>query len=85
MEDLKPFTDKRNQVYMSPGKVSTGPDGDDASATSEVPAVSTRSVFNLDYLLKLKGVAEKIDFTTYPKPCLFFGENVRGAIIGMRA
>ena len=85
LEDLKPFTDKLNQVYMSPGKVSTGPDGDDASATSEVPAVSTKGVFNLDYLSKLKGVAERIDFTTYPKPCLFFGENVRGAIIGMRA
>ena len=85
LEDLRPFTNKLNQVYLSPGKVSTGPDGDDASATSEVPAVSAVGVFNLDYLLKLKGVAEKVDFTTYPKPCLFFGENLRGAIIGMRA
>lgn len=85
LEDLRPFTNKSNQVYLAPGKVSTGPDGDDASATSEVPGITTAGVFNLDYLLKLKGVAKKIDFTTYPKPCLFFGENVRGAIIGMRA
>ena len=85
LEDLRPFTGKLNQVYLSVGKVSTGPDDDEASATSEVPGITAEGVFNLDYLLRLKGFAEKIDLASYPSPCMFFGDNLRGAIIGMRA
>jgi hypothetical protein len=29
-------------------------------------------------------VAQLFDFSSYPKPCLFYGDNLRGAIIGLR-
>jgi hypothetical protein len=32
----------------------------------------------------LEGVATHADFTRYPNPTLFFGDRLRGAIIGMR-
>ena len=85
LEDLRPFTNKLNQVHFFDGKVSTSLESDETGASSEVPGLQARAVFNLDYLLKLKGAAETIDLSAYPKPCMFFGDNVRGAIIGMRA
>jgi hypothetical protein len=35
-------------------------------------------------LMLLKGKIKQADFTTYPSPCVFYGERMRGAIIGMR-
>jgi hypothetical protein len=29
-------------------------------------------------------VVNSIDFTRYPEPALFFGDKLRGAIIGMK-
>lgn len=84
LENLRPFTAKLNQVHFLKDKVSTGPEDGEAGASSEIHGLPEGAVFNLDYLLKLKGAAETIDLTSYPKPCLFFGDNLRGAIIGMR-
>ena len=42
------------------------------------------SIFSLDMLKLLEGVAKQVDFSTYPAPCMFYGERLRGAIIGMR-
>lgn len=43
-----------------------------------------KGIFNIDMLQILKGVANKIDFTKYPKPCPFLGDRIRGVIIGMK-
>jgi hypothetical protein len=40
--------------------------------------------YNIEMLNLLKGVATTIDWSGYPGPCMFFGNRIRGAIIGMR-
>jgi len=32
----------------------------------------------------LNGNANSIDWSAYPSPCMFFGDRLRGAIVGMR-
>ncbi|QFR59683.1 hypothetical protein P6F33_gp82 [Pseudomonas phage Quinobequin-P09] len=41
-------------------------------------------VYQIEMLKLLKDVAQKIDFSAYPNPCLFYGDRLRGAIVGMR-
>jgi hypothetical protein len=33
----------------------------------------------------LDGVAEKVDFSAWPSPAMFYGGMLRGAIVGLRA
>lgn len=81
---LKPFTDKLGRVFFTDGKLVTHPESDDG-AEYEIPGWNQPGIYNLEMLASLEGVVKQIDFSTYPKPCLFYGERLRGAIIGMRA
>jgi DNA polymerase III sliding clamp (beta) subunit (PCNA family) len=85
LQDLSPFTDKLERVYFKPeGAISTHI-SEDEGATVELESLSGLSgCYNQKHLLLLEGVADKIDFSTYPQPCIFFGDKIRGAIIGMR-
>lgn len=83
VESLAPFTDKLRRVFLSEGVVTTvQTEGDGASI--DVPALKTRGIYNVDYLLEVAKVAQVIDLAGYPGPAMFFGEGIRGAIIGMR-
>ena len=83
VEAIKPFTDRLNCVYLKAKSISTAPLEYDECTSYEVETGAVESVYNADVLLQLKGVANTIDLTTYPKACLFYGEKLRGAIIGM--
>lgn len=83
LEVIKPFTDKIERVYIQGGVFSTTLiEGEGASF--EIEDCPYEGVYQLRILNLLKDCATSIDFTTYPKPCIFFGERLRGAIIGMR-
>ena len=83
LDTLKPFTDKMERVYIQDGVMSTTlVEGEGASF--EIPDFPYEGVYQLRILNLLKGVATSIDFTLYPKPCIFYGDRLRGAIIGMR-
>lgn len=81
---VKPFTDKLGRVVLSDGFVRTH-DTEGEGAVFDLPAAQHASIFNLEMLELLEGVATSIDLTAYPRPCHFFGERLRGAIIGMRS
>lgn len=83
LKKIKSFADKMNRVFIKDGKLSTVTE-DGEGAAFELPGFQCEGAFSIDMLLLLDGVAKDIDFTTYPKPCLFFGDKLRGAIIGMR-
>lgn len=84
LDTIKPFVDKLERVYIHSGSIATTLiDGEGASF--DVPDFPHEGVYQLRILNLLKGVAISIDFTSYPKPCIFYGERLRGAIIGMRA
>jgi hypothetical protein len=74
------------RILFRNGVVSTtSVEEEQAGATVEVESVIHEGIFNFKYFLKLQGIADTIDLSTYPKPCLFMGENIKGVIIGMRA
>lgn len=81
---IKPFADKMGRVFISEGVLSTSPEFDAEGASYEIPGLPFAGVYNIEMLNLLKGVAMHADFTTYPEPCLFYGNRLRGAIIGMR-
>ena len=82
LDTVKPFVDKLERVYIGDGILRTTLiEGEGASY--ELPGYQYDGVYQLPMLKLLQGVAHKIDFTTYPKPCIFYGDKLRGAIIGM--
>lgn len=84
LDTIKPFVDKLERVYIQGGNIATTLiEGEGASF--DIPDFPHEGVYQLRILNLLKGVATSIDFTSYPKPCIFYGERLRGAIIGMRA
>ena len=85
LEDLHPFENKLGQCHLNPGKMSTEASDDLGGSSVDVPAQSATGIYSLGQLRELKGVADQIDFTCYPKPCIFYGDKIRGAIVGMRA
>lgn len=82
LELLRPFADKMGRVFLHGGVISTS-DQETEGAKYDFPEFTSEGLFQIDMLALLKGVAHQIDFSTYPKPCQFFGERIRGSIIGM--
>lgn len=83
MDVLKPFIDKQNRVYLYPDFMSTHENPDEGD-TYDIPGMKATAIFSFEMLSLLKGIAKTIDLTSYPKPSIFMGENLRGAIVGMR-
>jgi hypothetical protein len=82
VETIKGLGDGASRVYLKDGALRTHPDHDEgASFEVELPA---EGLYNLEMLSLLSGVVTQADFTLYPGPALFFGERLRGAIVGMR-
>jgi DNA polymerase III sliding clamp (beta) subunit (PCNA family) len=85
MRKLQKFTDQIGRVYVQDGTLRTAPKGDlDEGAKYEVPGLGWDGIYNASMFLLLDGVATHADFTAHPKPCIWYGNNIRGAIIGMR-
>ena len=84
VDKIKPFADKLSRVYFGDGTIRTH-ETDGEGASYEVEGVRGPGVYNAHMLALLSGVAQTVDFNAYPKPCLFTGEQLRGAIIGMKA
>jgi DNA polymerase III sliding clamp (beta) subunit (PCNA family) len=82
LETLLPFADDMTRAYISPDKIATSPE-EQTGSTVEIDASPTYGIFNMKQLLLLKTIANTIDFTGYPAPCIFYGDMVRGAIMGM--
>ena len=83
LETIKPFVNNLNQVFISKNRVSTT-NNHETGVSFDVDMLDCSGIFSLDMLLLLKNRATSIDLTTWPKPCHFRGDNMRGAIIGMR-
>jgi hypothetical protein len=80
---LDAFTDKGDRLYLRGGTLATS-DQEGVGAMVDLDDFGGIGCHFLSQMVKLEGVATSIDFTQWPGPCLFFGEVVRGAIIGLR-
>lgn len=79
---IKPFLDKMAHVYFFNGLMSSVSNTYEG-ANYELGDDTMEGIYHHGTLLKLKGVAHTIDFSKYPKPSPFFGERLRGVIVGM--
>lgn len=83
LDVLRPFMSKLGQVFIKEGFMHTHEDINEG-ASFDIDWPYKESMFSLEMLSLLEGVAQQVDFNTYPAPCLFYGDRLRGAIIGMR-
>lgn len=83
LEAIKPFTDKIGRVYILDGTVNSGLTKEEG-ASYNLEGAGFEGVYQIHILELLRGVVQSIDFSTYPKPCQFFGDRLRGAIIGLK-
>jgi hypothetical protein len=80
--ELTPFTDDLNRLYFKDGRISTHPI-EDSGASMEC-SMAQVGIFNAKQILLLEGLATNIDFSSYPRPSIFYGENVRGLLVGIK-
>lgn len=83
LEVLKKMSDGSNNVYLSNGLMRTHQE-EFTGGTYEVDGIDFQGCYNIAKLSLLRNVLDRIDFSGYPGPCMFFGDRVRGAIIGLR-
>lgn len=83
LEVIKQFTDDFGRVYFHNGALRTTLiDGEGASY--EMDNFSETGVYQIHILSLLKDSATSIDWSLYPNPCIFHGERLRGALLGMK-
>lgn len=83
LDVIKAFSDKMGRVFIKGGNLCTHTDTDEGASFS-VPDLCCEGIYQIEMLKLLSGVAKSIDFELYPKPCIFYGDRLRGAIVGMR-
>jgi DNA polymerase III sliding clamp (beta) subunit (PCNA family) len=83
LDSLSQFSDELTRVHLKDGILRTHT-VDEVGASYEVDGLGIDGLYQIKMLRLLEGVAETADFTRYPNPVLFFGKNLRGAIVGMR-
>lgn len=83
LETLKPFTDDSSRVFFTKQGIATSFDPE-AATTVDVAGLQEGCCFHHSMVSLLGGIATQIDFSTYPKPCKFYGDKLRGVIMGLR-
>lgn len=86
LHSLKPFLDDMGAVYMTSAGLGTAKDeGVGAFVDVPIAGVSEMQCYHHKNLTLLCEVADRIDWTSYPRPCAFYkGDRLRGVIIGRR-
>lgn len=84
LDNVRPFVDKFGRIILEPGLIRTVKEGDEMGASYELDWIKHRGHFNVEMLMRLDKVAQAIDLSTYPEPCMWYGDGVRGVIIGLR-
>ena len=80
---LDAFVEKTNRLHIRGPLVATS-EHEGVGAVIELDGLDGKGCHHLSEMSKLEGVATKLDLHGKHAPCLFFGDMLRGAIIGMR-
>jgi len=81
--DLAPFVDDLGRIFFDGKSLSTG-QTDGSGAAVELAGTPESGCYHFKQLALLEKHIKTVDFSSYPAPCLFQGERIRGAIIGLR-
>lgn len=85
LETVAPFTDNKFAcVYLDGNTVSSHPAGDAQGAAVEVSDSNLIGIYSHKMISMLHPVAKVIDFSAYPGKVSWYGDSVRGLIMGMR-
>jgi hypothetical protein len=79
---LKPFLEDRGLVYFKGDMLATTPNADEGASLDTL--VADGPIFHAAQFRSLEKIALKINLSTYPKPCYFTGNKLRGVIVGVR-
>lgn len=77
---LKPFLSDTGSIFFNEDVVSTHVDDEEGGHCKIEQPI--KGIYAYDMFMALKGVATHADLTEWPRPCMFFGPQLRGAIIG---
>lgn len=84
IETLVPFVGELAKIFfMLDGSIATS-ETEGQGASVKLEPFGAVGAFNIHQFLLLQGVATEIDLTRYPSPCIFYGDRIRGALVGMR-
>lgn len=81
--DLAPFVDELGRIFFLGTRMATTP-AEGLGASCDLDGLPEQGIFHVKQLQLLEGVVQKVDLTQYPAPCLFYGDKLRGAVMGMR-
>lgn len=82
---LKPFLGETGSVYILPDALLTSKhEGEGSSVDVATVGITEMQAYHHQQLVILSEVAETIDWTAYPRPCMFQGDRLRGALVGQR-
>jgi len=84
LEEVKPFLGKLAAVYFKDGSITTDAHDGVERAEVVVDGLPAKGAYIHKCLAMLDGVATSIDFSNYPKPAIFHGDGLRGAISTVR-
>jgi DNA polymerase III sliding clamp (beta) subunit (PCNA family) len=84
LERLESSGDKMGRVFVEGDRVFTKDDQQVERGSMDVPGLGMHGIYQISMLKLLQGTATHADLGTYPAPCIFYGDMLRGAIIGMR-
>lgn len=85
LQALSDSSDSEGRVYMVNGLLLTQPDPEaEKGSRYQLDDTTLNGLYKNKMLMLLDGVATHADFGRYPDPVLFFGDRLRGALIGMR-
>jgi hypothetical protein len=81
LKAIRAFTDKIGNVYFKDGELVTHLE-EDVGAKFKLDDFPHTGCYALEMLQLLEGVADKIDWSTYPNPVVFHNEYLRGVLAG---
>ncbi len=83
LEAIEKLCDQMGRVYLRNDRISTMLESDDG-ASYELPGLGYEGVYKASMLKLLGGIATHADFSQYPSACPFYGDKLRGVIMGLR-
>lgn len=83
LDVISPFADDMGRVYIKDDVICTSLT-DNEGAHYNIDGLGFEGIYQIEMLKKLEKIATSADFTHYPAPCIFYGERLRGAIIGLK-
>lgn len=80
---LKPFLGEHGSIYMTADRYTTSPnEGEGTSVDISTTGVSDMQAYSFVQMTLLAKIANKIDWSSYPNPCKFSADRLRGVVIG---